>query len=162
MRKFKVSIMSVSGIWNTVMQSPMINSVLADSRYEVDILFGNKAMAWVYSDASLINKKIVLSDFIWFFGKLKLMCFLFSQRYDYSIASFPAHRIEFNILPFLLWIRNRCTHTFNWWSLQKMNFLSNYKILADPKIHDIEQNLNLLKFLDIKIPKQYSPSFHYN
>lgn len=38
-----------------------------------------------------------------------------------------------------------------------MTFLSNFRIPANPSLHDIEQNLNLLQFLDIKKPTKYFP-----
>ena len=151
--KIKVLVLSVSWIGNTILQSPMINAILNDSRYETDVLFANNSMAGVYAYNNSIKEKIVLTDFSGFYGKLRLLKKLYTKRYIFSIAGFPSHRISFHILPFILRIKNRCIHSYNWGNLLRLSFLSNRKIIANPVLHDVEQNLDLLYFLWISRPK---------
>lgn len=150
--KKKVLVISVSWIGNTILQSPTINSILQDSRYEVDILFGNHWMAWVYKYNNKIKEKFILSDFLSIRGLFLLFIKLFSKRYDFSVACFPSKKIAFNLIPFICWIKNRCIHNYSN-SFFTFSCLSNKKILASSHLHDVEQNLNLLVFLQIQAPQ---------
>ncbi len=157
--KKKLLIIAVSGIGNVILQSPTIDSILISWKYDVDILFGNQAMADVYADTTIIREKIILSEYPRIIEKIKLLWKLIRKKYDFSIALFPSHRIKFHILPILAGIQHRYSHRYNWWFFTRGTFLSNHTILADPSIHDIDQNLDLLTLIWIKKPSQIQLHF---
>lgn len=147
----KVLVMSVSGIGNTILQSPLINTILKRD-FIVDILFKNKTVETVFRDDNRINKKYLIPKTKK--EQLKLILELRKNNYDYSIACFPSNRLEFNLFPFLIGVKKRVIHSYNIGNIKTLAFLSNYKIETDEKIHDVEQNLNLLKALDMDPEKE--------
>lgn len=152
----KVLIISISGIWNTILQSPMINAILENPGYQVDILFWNRAMAWVYQYETKIKEKFILSDFLSIRGIFALWIKMLFKRYDYSVSCFPSRRVFFNIFPLLCFIKYRCVHSYKgFWFW----FLSNRRVSAHSELHDVEQNLNLLPPLDIEIP--FNPKTYF-
>ena len=147
----KVLILSVSGIGNTILQSPMINAILKRD-FTTDILFKNKALESVFEYDKRINKKYIIPKTNK--EKLKLIKELRKNRYDYTIACFPSNKSEFNLLPFLIMAKKRIIHSYNIDKLKTLSFLSNIKIKADKNLHDVDQNLNLLKLLNIDPEKE--------
>ncbi|MEY2933857.1 MAG: hypothetical protein RL033_4606 [Pseudomonadota bacterium] len=138
-------ILSVSGIGNTILQSPFITALLDRSDLAVDILFGNRGMAQVFALDGRIREKLVLPS-----GareKAALVRHLRAQRYDYSFACFPSNRREFHLLPFLAGVRTRVCHEYAVGRLSTLSFLSNYKIKTDAALHDVDQNLSLVRAL---------------
>ncbi|MEY4547853.1 MAG: hypothetical protein RL685_4048 [Pseudomonadota bacterium] len=140
-----VLILSVSGIGNTILQSPFIAALLARADLAVDILFGNRGMAQVFALDQRIREKYVLPGSVR--EKLDLVRRLRTQSYDYSFACFPSNRREFHLLPFLAGVRTRVCHEYDVGQLQTLSFLSNCKVATDVALHDVDQNLNLVRAL---------------
>ncbi len=143
----RILIISVSGIGNTILQSPLIETILADPKYRVDILFGNKAMAHVFQDHPFIAKSYIMPDGL--LGITRLFLSLIRNRYYSTVSCFPSNRHQFHLLPFLIGAKKRIIHLYPEKNLVT-SVLSNSKIPAIKGIHDVEQNLNLLKGLEIK------------
>ncbi|MFC1493604.1 glycosyltransferase family 9 protein [candidate division KSB1 bacterium] len=66
------------------------------------------------------------------------------NKYDICVTTFPANRIEYNILARLSGARFRITHGYDTKALKTLSFLQNIRIPVDKGMHDLEQNLNLL------------------
>lgn len=143
----RILIISVSGIGNTILQSPLIETILANPKYRVDILFGNTAMAHVFHDHPSMANSYIIPDGL--LGMIKLFVTLIRNRYYSTVSCFPSNRHQFHLLPFLIGARKRIIHSYPAKNLVT-SFLSNTKIPAIKGIHDVEQNLNLLKGLGIK------------
>lgn len=152
MERKRVLILSVSGIGNTIMQSPLINELLARDDFIVDVFFGSWEMCCVFGDDERINRRYVLPKS--FFGKLRFIFGLRRNRYDYSVSCFPSNRIEFNLFPFLVGARRRIIHGYDVGKLRVLSFLSNVRVRANKFLHDVEQNLNLLKCFGMKVPSK--------
>ena len=146
--KERLLILSVSGIGNTILQSPLIRSICESNSYSVDIIFGNCAMADVFNTDEMFNEIFYLPSS--FPEKLELIKELRTRRYSTSIACFPSNRFQFHLLPFLLGVPTRIAHCYTKSSLFSLGFLSNKTVSADPSLHDVEQNLSLLSMLDIE------------
>ncbi|MFC1558575.1 glycosyltransferase family 9 protein [candidate division KSB1 bacterium] len=82
-------------------------------------------------------------------GKIKLIFELRKKKFDLSITTFPANRFEYNLLPFLSGAKRRIAHKYNRKTLTSLSFLQNHRVPVDYTIHDLDQNLNLLKELNI-------------
>ena len=143
----KVLIISVSGIGNTILQSPLINALLNDQRYIIDVLFRDPIVQSIFQNDERIHAQFVLPK-----GSFNTFQFLSNLRrnhYDYSVTCFPSNRIWFHLLAFLIGAKKRVIHSYTIAKIRTLSFLSNIKISSSNDIHDVEQNLNLLEAFDL-------------
>ena len=149
----KTLIIAVSGIGATLLALPMIDhlrksmpdcriDLLAGQKGTVDLLEGYPSI----DNIIFVNRK-VLKDL---FKNLINLIKLFFRRYDYSIMAFPGNRIAFNLLSFLIFAKKRLAHTYLTRKFISGSFLNNEKTIVE-KVHDIENNLNILKLLNIDV-----------
>ena len=148
MRPQKVLVISVSGIGNTILQSPLINALLQQAHLHVDVLFANTASQSVYQNDRRIKHTYLLANRLR--ERIQLIKDLRANQYDYSIACFPSNRMEFHLLAFFVGAKNRISHSYNVAWLKTLSFLSNMQIPADERLNDVKQNLNLLQCLGIQ------------
>ncbi len=144
----KVLLISVSGIGNTILQLPLIKSVAKQQgEFLVDVLFGSKEMAALLTMAKDIRRRFVLPG--GFMAKAHLVKALRKEKYSWTVACYPSNRPEFHLLPFIIGARKRVIHSYPD-SRSPFAILSNRKIDAKSGLHDVEQNLNLLKCMGIE------------
>lgn len=149
MGRSRCLIISVSGIGNTILQSPLIETILHSGRFEVDCLFGSSAMASVFKGHSHIRHSFVLPKEL---GRLLgLYRTLLFEKYQFTVACFPSNRPPFHILPFMIRAKTRVIHDYGVHNCL-LSGLSNKKVPAMDGIHDVEQNLGLLSCLEIAHP----------
>jgi ADP-heptose:LPS heptosyltransferase len=149
----KILILLASGIGNSIMFSPTLSELkknYPDS--QIDIFAYKKAFAEPFSGSKIINK-------IYNYNGIKTILKLRKNNYDVSLTAFPSNRWQFNLFAFLVGAKKRLTHSYHIGKIQTLSFLQNYKILADEKILDVDQNLNLLKLLNLKLPSKKEVSF---
>ncbi|MCD6198328.1 MAG: glycosyltransferase family 9 protein [Deltaproteobacteria bacterium] len=156
----KVLIISVSGIGNTVLQSPLIEAVLAQPDLETDILFGNEMMATVFQDHPRIHHSYLPPAkrrhiFPWLME-------LRRRRYEISVSCFPSNRLFFHILPILIGVKKRVIHSYRCGRLRTFSFLSNARVEAVEGIHDVQQNLRLLQAVGLVTQAPEKPIFRIN
>ncbi len=154
--KKRVLLICVAGIGNVIMQTPFINSVLNRNDLVVDVLFGNAGGGAVFKHDKRINKRYFKGNLI---EDLGLILELRKNKYDYCVSTFPSNRFEYNLLGFLVGAKNRVIHSYNAGKVLSLSFLSNVKVDVDEELHDVYQNLNLLKVFEIGIPKKAKVSF---
>ncbi len=148
--KQKILLVSVSGIGNTVMETPTINEILNSNNYIVDILFKQKGSYAVYKFDYRPRRKYLLPK-----KKLDQIKFLFKlrkEKYDYTVTFFPANKAIYNLFPFIIGAKKRLIHEFKNHNLNTFYFLSNLRIQSFKNLHDVDQNLNLLLPLNIEKP----------
>ncbi|OGS34655.1 MAG: hypothetical protein A2293_03025 [Elusimicrobia bacterium RIFOXYB2_FULL_49_7] len=73
-------------------------------------------------------------------------------RFDASLAFFPTNRREYNLLPFLCAIPERFAFRYASQRFNSLSFLNTRFAEVRPDTHDLLQNFNLLRFLDIQPP----------
>ena len=148
--KKKVLILSVSGIGNTIMQSPLINTLARQENLVVDVLFKDQVVSAVYAhDRTIRNRYLLPANLL---GAAALIKALRRNRYDYTVCGFPSNLLEFNLFPFLVGARHRVTHAYTVGRWRTLSWLSNVKVQADANLHDVEQNLQLLRIFNLEIP----------
>ncbi|MCA9406693.1 MAG: glycosyltransferase family 9 protein [Candidatus Omnitrophica bacterium] len=147
-KKQKILVIAVSGIGNTILQSPAIKALFLRDYFQVDVLFGNQAMANVFWNEKRIHHKYILPK--GFAAKIRLVQEFRKNQYDYAVACFPSNRMEFHMLMFLSGAKRRVIHSYRKGRWRTLSFLSNLKIPADSTLHDVEQNLNLLTVFNIE------------
>jgi len=72
------------------------------------------------------------------------------ERYDISINVYPMNRFEYNMVSFLIGAKRSFAHTYNHQNIKNLNFLHTKKIREDDSLHNVFENLRLLKFLGIE------------
>ncbi|MFB5649510.1 glycosyltransferase family 9 protein [Leptospira wolffii] len=157
MEKKRVLIISVSGIGNTILQSPFINAVLDSDLYETDILFGNHAISSVYSTNRLIRNIYILPPSL--LQSIGLLWKLRKNPYDYCVNCFPSNRVEFAILQAFVRARIRLSHRYAFGRLRTLACIYNKSVDALSGLHDVEQNLNLLAALELPKPEEVRVSY---
>ncbi len=73
----------------------------------------------------------------------------FSFRFDTSINFYPSNRIQYNGFALMTGARKRIGHTYLNKNFSQMNWLKNRTIKEEYTLHCVEENVRLLKFLDI-------------
>lgn len=150
----KILIILASGIGNSILFSPTLKELRKNHKNaKIDIFAYKKQFAEPFKDSKLTNK-------IHIYEGIKTALKLRKEKYDISITAFPSNKWQFNLFAFLIGAKKRLTHSYKVGKIKTLSFLQNLKIPADEKLHDVEQNLNLLKLLSIRIPKNNELFFH--
>jgi len=71
------------------------------------------------------------------------------QKFDISLTVFPSNKWYFNVFAWLVGAKKRITHRYQTSDFGNLGFLQNVRIPANQKLHDVEQNINLLEGLGI-------------
>lgn len=143
----KILIIGPYGLGNTILCLPMFKQLRERFKNaEINIL------ALLKSTYNLIKE---LDDFhslfnkIYYFDSLRVIHLLRGEKYDYSIVAFPSAKIHYNMLSFLIGSRKRIGSKYPDKNFLRGYFLNHINIPVIIGIHDVFQNLNLLKPFDI-------------
>lgn len=152
----RILFFSGSGIGNTILQTPTINTMLEQPDYKVDILFRTKAMSAIFKYDKRVNEIVFLPK-----GRDNRKAFFKSLRgkYDSIVTLFPSNRPNYHKYPYRIGAPRRIIHAYPTNRLKTRSYLSNIKIPADDSLHDVYQNLNLLKAFDIPVPQNPKVTF---
>jgi len=138
-----IAIISASGIGNTILFTPALiilrkifPKAIIDLIVRKDV-FGECVRGSGLVDAIHVipEKPKALVRFIWDIH----------NHYDISITAFPSNKWQFNLFAFLLGAKIRITHSYAFGKKRTLSFLQNFKVPADPTLHDVYQNINLIR-----------------
>ncbi len=149
----RILVIALSGIGDALMFSPALR--ILRKRYPsatIDILCMFKGVEELYKRNSDIN-----TVHFWDFLNTSYICslkFILSLRkhYDVSINVYPANRWEYNIISFLIGAPLRLAHEYNHLNFYSLYFLNTSRIKEDDSRHNVEENIELVKLLDISVP----------
>jgi len=139
----KILVILASGIGNTVLFTPTLICLrknFPDSK--IDLFSHKNAFTEPIKNSGLINN-------IYIFKGLKTLLTLRKNGYDLSITAFPSNKWQFNLFAYIAGAKKRITHSYKMNMFKTLSFFQNEQIPVDEKIHDVEQNMNLLKPLGI-------------
>jgi heptosyltransferase II len=143
---------SVAGIGNTILFSPFLEELhKRKGEYSADIVVWNKGMADIVSDMAIAESVYVVPK--GWIRRLKFILVLRRKHYDYSITAFPSNNWKYNLFAYLVGAKRRVTHGYSCCKIRSLSSLQNNRIRAVEGIHDVIQNLNLLKAFEIDIPE---------
>ena len=142
----KTVIISLSGIGNTILATPFMERLRSIVGGEIEIVLLNVGLGKMLKDSGLVDGYSIFRKNI--LANLILLIKLHRKKFDYSFTTFPSNRAGFNVLTFLISAKNKVSHSYKG-GFFRLDFLINKKVKSDPKIHDLEQNLNLLKILGV-------------
>lgn len=80
-----------------------------------------------------------------------------SLRHSHCITFYPSNRLHYNIVSLLTLAPHRIGHTYLRMNHSQMNWLKNETVKEDDTLHCVEENIRLLKFLDINQGKMPIP-----
>jgi len=164
----KIIIISLSGIGNNIMFTPtliQLKKIIPNS--EIHYLVVTKAIKKIFYNFPIIDKVILLSNnqHVSFKKKVNILFKAYELRknkYDLSITIFPSNRIEYNLLSYLIGAKFRVSHSYKIGKIKTLSFLQNIKVETNDKIHDVEQNFNLLKVIKKTYNYNYKPIIYLN
>lgn len=149
----RIMILGSIGIGNLLLFSPCLR-VLRESfpQAHITMIVLKKGFVELYADDPNVNE-VLISDYAvqntWW-KRFRLICDLRKRKFDLSITTFPANRIEYNLLSFLAGVKYRIAHRYHTKFWRTFSFLQNNKIPVDLTLHDLEQNIALLRPLGLE------------
>lgn len=146
----KVLILALSGIGNFLMQSPVFAAIKkAHPAWHITAWVAPRGTKELAENNPNINAVIETPIKQSVTGHLKLISRLRREKFDIAIMLSPGQLIKGAFFMFLAGIPIRISHQYPLHSNSSSNFLVTQSIPEDPSLHDIEQNLALLKLVDI-------------
>ena len=160
-KSYKLLVLALSGIGNFLMQSPAIEALKATHpNYHIT--------AWVAprGTRSLAKRNKYVDEVIeepikrspW--GHLKLVWRLRQQKFDTGIVLSPGNLLKSAVYLTLAGIPKRIGNSYPLFG-REVGFLLTDAIPEDSSLHDIEQNLNLLKPLGIPQANEANEALSY-
>ena len=145
----KILAISVSGIGNTILFTPVLRSLR--KRFpgvRIDLLTWSRAMAVPVEGSGLVDQCLVMPPSL--SGKLSLLWRLRRECYDSSVIAFPSNKMQFHVLSFLIGARKRFSHRYPGFHVRTLGFLETDTVCAVEGLHDVEQNMKLLPLFGIE------------
>ena len=148
----KILVIGLSGIGENIMLLPFLRALkqnlpscqitFATRWPEIEKILGNTGMIdeFLFCDYKIQNTLV---------KKIQLIKEIRRAKYDICINTFPANRLQKNLFTFLSGAPLRISHKYEHSSIFQMNFFNDRQIPLDYQAHDILQNLNLLKALEV-------------
>jgi len=146
----KIIILCLSAIGNTILFTPALR--ILRNNYpdaQIDMLVREKSFAEVLQGSRFVDNLFVLKEGGNPFKILSVILKLRKEKYDVSITAFPSNRIGFNVIAFLINAKRRLVHKYKVGRFKTLSFLQNEKVTANERLHDVEQNINLLEYLGL-------------
>ena len=149
--RLKILIFCLPGIGDALMATPMVKLLKEKNpQAKIDIACMFNGVEYVFKNSPYVNRIYRLS--LYKENKavgLRQLLSLRKENYDISVLAFPAYRREYHLIQGLVGAKKRTAHRFNkgYWS--EFNFLNTDLISVDENEHNLINNLNLLKAVNI-------------
>jgi len=143
----KILIIGSIGIGNLLMFSPTLRALRSRlPKAHIAILVLKETFRDLYEADENVDEVLTLTEehYARWWKKLELIRSLRRQKYDMTLVTFPANRIEYNLLAYLTGARYRVAHRYPLKYFRSLGFLQNRSVPMDPAVHDVVQNRNLL------------------
>jgi len=148
----KILIIALAGIGDSLMFTPALKILRKNlPNAEIHILTMLQGAREIYFHNNDADRKIhfnFLKE-----GNINSLIFVNKMRkekYDISINVYPMNRWEYNIVSSLIGAKTRIGHIYNHQNIRNLNFLNTKKIKEDDNLHNVLENIRLLKFLEIE------------
>ena len=139
-------IFALPGLGDIVNFLPTLESLFKAyplGRFDVLVMF--RSTYEIMKAYPQINE-VIFADFM-NMSKIESALFALKLRrkhYDISIMSYPANRIEYNILSFLVGAKIRIAHKYKHFTYVNLPFLNNRLIEQTEALHNVQENMRLL------------------
>ncbi len=146
----KILVIRGKGIGNMVLFTPTLSALRKNLPDAKITLITDKACAEVIRGSGLVDDVMIFDFNAPLSEKMKIISALRKIRFDYSLMTFPANKWQYNLIAFLMGARVKVSHKYSAGGMISLSFLQDIRIPAVEGIHDVDQNLNLLKVFGIK------------
>jgi heptosyltransferase-2 len=143
----RILILGSIGIGNLLLFSPALKIIRKDfPNAKIVMVVLKKVFSYLYESEPDVDEIHVLdvNEVKTFGEKIKSILKVRQFKPDLTITTFPANRFEYNLLPFITGAKYRVAHKYRQKNIFNLSFLQNRRIQVDKKLHDLEQNLNLV------------------
>lgn len=145
----KILINALSGIGDALMFSPALKLLYNNlPNYQIDMMVMYESVKDLFRSSPYI-KNVHYIDFLnqSKYQSLKDVLELRNNDYFISINVYPSNRFEYNIINYLLGAKKRLGHNYTHSSGLNLSFLNNLKVDEVQNIHNVLQNINLIRKL---------------
>lgn len=151
----RIAVLCLPGIGDALMATPMIKVLRKNYPHaQIDIICMFGGVEYIFKNNPYINNIYLLSLYKQNPLKaLKRIIALRKNAYDISILAFPAYRREYHIVSWLIGAKKRVAHQFAKGYWKESNFLNTNLVAVDETVHNVINNLNLLRAVDINWKK---------
>ena len=154
----RIVIPIVAGIGNALMAVPMVRQIkraMPDSC--VTILARVKPMGEVFRQLPEVDEVLVTGS--GWRGQWWNIKWARARKPDYYIVPFPSNRWQYSMLAATSGAKRRILHSYPVGYWRALHFLPSTRVPAKRGIHDVVQNLNLLRELGIEPDLTEAPTF---
>ena len=149
----KILVISLKGLGDTLFYVPVLKILSKElPSADITILVPNQTCSNILNNDFPAIKTIVF-DFRKIsniFANTLILLALRLKKFDISISTFPSNRVWYNLFAFLAGAKKRITHGYAAGSFKTLAFLQTNLLPAEPALHSIEQNVNLLRFAGVE------------
>ena len=152
----RVVIPIVAGIGNALMAVPMVRQIKRfrpDSR--ITLLARSGAMGEVFLRQPAVDQTLITGAGI----RGIVRSIAWAQNANCYLVPFPSNRWQYNMLATASGRRHRILHGYPVGRISAMGFLPHHRVPARRGIHDVLQNLNLLRAFGIEPDETDRPDF---
>lgn len=146
-------VVSLSGIGNAIMATPLIEALLKNAAAAVDVLTLSPAHYTLFNGIGLCRRIFIYPTFRR--ERRSMFKMLRKQKYDILLLSFPTPEIAHALLAWTIHPRAAVTHAYDIYHpyFKFLKYIPDRVVPVNTLLHDVEQNLAL-----IQSPAQ---SFHF-
>lgn len=164
----RIAILCLPAIGDALMCTPMIRLLKKRRpKVQIDVICIFDSVAYIFKNNPNVSR--IHKVDIHFNQDLKSRLVGLNQilalrriHYDLSILPLPAYRREYHLIHWLIGGKKRISHRFEKGYFREMHFLNTKAISFDPSVHNVINNLNLLKAIDIDWMKSQFSDFTYD
>ena len=151
----KIIILALAGIGDGLLLTPTITLLRKNyPQAEITALVREKPTNTLFERNKNLNKTLYF-PFLQS-GYVKSFLYILSlrkEKYDLSILAYPANRFQTNLIAFLIGAKKRLAHKYTVNKLTSLSFLNTQRLPISAQRHTIDENLQLLHFLNIRTDK---------
>jgi heptosyltransferase-2 len=156
----KIIVLPLYGIGDVLMTTPALRNLKEQLDVEITYLHMFKTTRDI-----LVKNPYVDNNIHFPFldaGKFSGLRFLkdFRHKYDSSINFYPSNRRQYNMAASIVGSPVRIGHRYVCRDFLELNLLKNKTLKEDDNLHNVEENLRLIKFFGIQEAKPYPLEFY--
>jgi ADP-heptose:LPS heptosyltransferase len=151
----------VAGIGNALLAVPMVRQLKrARPDARIAILARIEPMAEVFRRLPEVDEVVVTGGGMK--GNAASVAAARARRADVYLVPFPSNRWQYSLLAFTSGAKRRILHAYPVGYWRALHVLPSMRVPSQRGIHDVVQNLNLLRSMDIEPDVTEAPSFAVN
>ncbi len=146
----KILVVAMSGIGNLLMQTPVLRQIKSDfPSAQISVLVAPRGTKEVLKHNPFVNTIFYGSPKPSFRQWLGMVSTIQKNKFDVGMVTFPGQLTTSSSILYFGSVSHRIGHKYNYYFLKNTDLFLNETIETENNIHDVVQNLNLLKLLGL-------------